>query len=154
MPPVPQQADPRGRIIGERFYIYAARKWAGVRVQRSEVRDQRSETANDTATSLTSDFCLLTSPPQYPTGVIVGTAVISKCVVRPVLRTGSLITPGSESRGTSALRVASDQREASAQLRGPGAGGRAPGAQAQRQAASGVVQSMPFRTGTDFLRPS
>jgi predicted transcriptional regulator len=31
------------RIIGQPFYIYAAKKWAGVEVKRSEVRDQKSD---------------------------------------------------------------------------------------------------------------
>ena len=65
--------------IGERFYIYAARKWAGVRVKRSEVRDQRSDTAIEPATSLTSDLCPRGQTSGLPTGVIVGTATISKC---------------------------------------------------------------------------
>ena len=45
------------KIIGERFYIYAARKWAGVNGHGVEgVREG-----------------------EAPTGVIVGTAVISEC---------------------------------------------------------------------------
>ncbi len=45
------------RIIGERFYIYAARKWAGV----------NGHTAGDIKEG------------EAPTGVIVGTAVIAEC---------------------------------------------------------------------------
>ena len=45
------------RLIGQRFYIYAARKWAGVNGHASE------------------DI----QPGDAPTGVIVGTATITKC---------------------------------------------------------------------------
>ena len=45
------------RIIGERFYIYASRKWAGVNGHDSEGIE----------------------PGEAPTGVIVGTAKISEC---------------------------------------------------------------------------
>jgi len=65
-----------GRIIGEPFYIYASRKWAGVQGQRSEVRGQKSD-AEVQAASLTSELCPLTS--CLPTGVIVGTATITRC---------------------------------------------------------------------------
>lgn len=45
------------KIIGERFYIYAARKWAGVNGHHSdEIREG-----------------------DAPTGVIVGTAIITRC---------------------------------------------------------------------------
>ena len=46
------------KIIGERFYIYASRKWAGV----------NGHDAGDIA------------PGDAPTGVIVGTATITRCV--------------------------------------------------------------------------
>lgn len=48
-------------IIGERFYIYAARKWAGV-----NGRDAQGIKEGD--------------PGSFPTGVIVGSAIIRKCV--------------------------------------------------------------------------
>jgi hypothetical protein len=66
------------KIIGERFYIYAARKWAGVRIKMSEVRDQISDGA-DAALSLTSDLCPRGLTSGLPTGVIVGTAIITEC---------------------------------------------------------------------------
>jgi hypothetical protein len=47
------------KIIGERFYIYAARKWAGVIGHASGSQDVREGEA--------------------PTGVIVGTATITEC---------------------------------------------------------------------------
>ena len=46
------------RIIGERFYIYAARKWAGINGHAS------------------ADI----QPGDAPTGVVVGTAIICDCV--------------------------------------------------------------------------
>jgi hypothetical protein len=64
------------RLIGQRFYIYAAKKWAGVQVKRSEVRGQKSDSDNQAA-SLTSDLCLRGLTSGLPTGVIVGTAIIS-----------------------------------------------------------------------------
>ncbi|MCI0365023.1 MAG: ASCH domain-containing protein [Phycisphaerales bacterium] len=53
------------RLISQRFYIYASKKWAGV-----------NGTNGDDADALT-----LPSPRGrgLPTGVIVGTAVISEC---------------------------------------------------------------------------
>jgi hypothetical protein len=71
------------KLIGEQFYIYAAKKWAGVQVPRSEVRPQKSEETGP----MTSDLCPLTSPPEsfpeFPTGVIVGTATITHCELAP-----------------------------------------------------------------------
>ena len=48
------------RLIGQRFYIYAAKKWAGVNGH----PDQGIESA----------------PGSLPTGLIVGTATITRCV--------------------------------------------------------------------------
>jgi hypothetical protein len=45
------------RIIGERFYIYASRKWAGI----------NARATNDVREG------------EAPTGVIVGTAIVSRC---------------------------------------------------------------------------
>jgi hypothetical protein len=64
------------KLVGERFYIYASKKWAGVQVTRSEGSGQKSDTTDRTL-SLTADIWPLTC--SFPTGVIVGTAVISKC---------------------------------------------------------------------------
>jgi len=47
------------RIIGERFYIYASRKWAGM------------DALDDCSTPM--------QPDQLPTGVIVGSAIIRDC---------------------------------------------------------------------------
>ena len=47
------------RIIGERFYIYASRKWAGM------------DALDNCAAHM--------SPDELPTGVIVGSAIISDC---------------------------------------------------------------------------
>jgi hypothetical protein len=51
------------KIIGERFYIYASRKWAGVN--------------GHAASTLTPALSLQRERECMPTGVIVGTAVIS-----------------------------------------------------------------------------
>ena len=52
------------RIIGERFYIYAARKWAGI-----PLIPENGHNADDL------------TPGDVPTGVIVGSAVIDHCAV-------------------------------------------------------------------------
>jgi hypothetical protein len=50
------------RILGERFHIYASKKPAGSGGQRSEIRSQRSDDAEDASSpSLTSDLRPLTS---------------------------------------------------------------------------------------------
>jgi len=90
------------KIIGERFYIYASRQWAAGKLflegcRKPEVRDQGSEVRKrDLLTAdlrhLTSDNLSAGTPPDWmlelakmlilkdlPTGVIVGTAVISEC---------------------------------------------------------------------------
>jgi hypothetical protein len=46
------------KIVGERFYIYAARKWAGVN----------------------GELLPGVEPGDLPTGLIVGTAMITRCV--------------------------------------------------------------------------
>ena len=89
-------------IIGERFYIYAAKQWAAGKLllagcRPAEVRDQKSEVRQpDSLTSdlrpLTSDNLSAGTPPDWmlelakmlilkdlPTGVIVGSAVIERC---------------------------------------------------------------------------
>jgi hypothetical protein len=59
------------RIIGQRFYIYAARKWAGA-------------THNGHDASTLTPALSLQREREFPTGVIVGTATISKCCKREV----------------------------------------------------------------------
>jgi hypothetical protein len=60
------------RLIGERFYIYAAKKWG------LTSRDRPGAglpPASDALTPLPDD-----RGSSFPTGVIVGTAVITRCV--------------------------------------------------------------------------
>src|SRR5438270_221097 len=72
-------------IVGERFYIYASKKWSVVSGQ-SSVEERKKIWSRDLATSGQA-------PPQWmlelaerlildklPTGVIVGSAVIERCV--------------------------------------------------------------------------
>lgn len=53
--------------IGERFFIYAARKWAGVPPVNGH------QTGN-------GEWAMGNGSASLPTGVIVGTAIISRCV--------------------------------------------------------------------------
>jgi len=62
------------KIIGERFYIYAARKWAGLN--------------GDSLPGVEPD------PESLPTGVIVGTAVISHCTEVTGSQAGACATCG------------------------------------------------------------
>lgn len=81
------------KLVGQRFYIYASRKWAGVSPGKWH---DAGDSTHGLAPSLNGEGI-----DDLPRGVIVGSAVISKCVAAgtPTLRVGPH-APGSESRGT------------------------------------------------------
>jgi len=62
------------KISGERFYIYASRKWAGVNVGEG-IKASGHQGIEDSQHLMPG--CLGPSMPPLPTGVIVGTAVVS-----------------------------------------------------------------------------
>jgi hypothetical protein len=90
------------RIIGERFYIYAAKQWAAGKLflagcGKPEIRNQKSESSPKPQIRIVGDNIEVPAPPDgpepwmielakmlilkdLPTGVIVGTARIARCV--------------------------------------------------------------------------
>jgi hypothetical protein len=67
------------KIIGERFYIYASRKWAGVNGHDVSVMPAQAGIQKDARPPLDSRLRGNDSSRPLPTGVIVGTAMISEC---------------------------------------------------------------------------
>ena len=67
------------KLIGERFYIYAAKKWAGVHVRHSRA-PQNGNPECPASIPRSLDSRLRGNDGEWPTGVIVGTAEITRCV--------------------------------------------------------------------------